>query len=95
MLGSLHWPCSATLEAHPVNLSARQATTSSSICSGENYRVQSIQMCPTKLNSSSSDQQPLLPVRLHGGNLTIKDGGREQVFMGAKKNVPFSENSST
>lgn len=45
---------------------------SSSIYSGENYKVQSIQMCPAKLNTSSCDKQPLFPVILHGGNLPLQ-----------------------
>lgn len=66
------WHYSAMLEAYPVNFNARQPATSSSIYSGENYKAQSIQMCPTKLNTSSSDKQPLLPVILHRGNLPLQ-----------------------
>lgn len=63
---------SAMLEAYPVNFNARQPATSGSIYSGENYKAQSIQMCPTKLNTSSSDKQPLLPVMLQRGNLALQ-----------------------
>lgn len=66
------WHYSAMLEAYPVNFNACQPATSSSIFSGENYKAQSIQMCPTKLNTSLSDKQPLLSVTLHTGNLALQ-----------------------
>lgn len=66
------WHYSAMLEAYPVNFNAHQPATSSSIYSGENYKAQSIQMCPTKLNISLSDKQPLLAVILHGGNQALQ-----------------------
>lgn len=66
------WHYSAMLEAYPVNFNAHQPETRSSIYSGENYKAQSIQMCPTKLNTSLPDKQPLLPVILHRGNLVLQ-----------------------
>lgn len=66
------WHFSPRLEAHPVHFNARRPATSSSIYSGENYKAQSIQMCPTKLNTSLSDKQPLFPVIQHRGNLVLQ-----------------------
>lgn len=64
--GFLHWHHSAILEAYPVNFNARQPAASGSIYSGENYKAQSIQMRPAKLNTSLSDKQPVV---LPWGNL--------------------------
>lgn len=62
------------LEAYPLHFHAQRPTTSSSIYSGENYKVQSIQMYPTRLNTSWPDKQLLLCVTAATGKLRLKDG---------------------
>lgn len=61
------------LEAYPGHFHAQHPTTSSSIYSGENYKAQSIQMYPTRLNTSWPDKQLLLCVTATTGKLLLKD----------------------